>query len=270
MKPSRQVEFLLMIVAVLCPSVWASNKATLAETKLPVATVNQQAVSQDAFVFLLNEQLARGAADGQPLRQGVRNELIVQTVVSQQATLLRLDQTPEAKVLLDAVRRNALVQLWQQDWLKKHPIAKEALEEEYQNVLHRLGPDEYQLRHILLKDETAARLVLEKVKAGASLEVLAQEYSSDDQTKSKGGLLDWSSPALMVPGLGEALKGQGASKLLDAPVQSSAGWHVVRIEAKRAMAAPSFEALQPQLLRVVAQKALTQAIQSLVNQAKIN
>ncbi len=270
MKSSRKAACSLSLLALLCGPVCASSKAPATDAKTPIATVNQQPVSQDAFVFMLNEQLARGAADGQPLRQGVRTELIVQTVVSQQAQALKLDQSPEAKALLEAVRRNALVQLWQQDWLKKNPIPKEALEEEYKNVVNRLGPDEYQLRHILLKDETAARLVLEKAKAGTPLDVLAQEYSSDDQSKPKGGLLDWSSPALMVQGLGDALKGQGVQKLLDAPVQSAAGWHVVRIEGKRAMAAPSFEALQPQLARVVAQRSLTQAIQGLVNQAKIN
>jgi parvulin-like peptidyl-prolyl isomerase len=58
--------------------------------------------------------------------------------------------------------------------------------------------------------------------------------------------------------------------LLDAPVQSQAGWHVVRIEGKRPLTAPSLEALQPQLLRALAQKDLNRAIQERVNQSKIN
>jgi peptidyl-prolyl cis-trans isomerase C len=270
MKSLRQDTLHLFFVVLLGTPTWAHSKAPVAELKTSVATVNHQSVSQDSFVFMLNDQLARGAADSQALRQSVRTELIVQTVVSQQALALKLDQSSEARALLEAVKRNALFQLWQQDWLKKNPIAKETLEEEYKNVVNRLGPDEYQLRHVLLKDEIAARLVLEKAKAGTPLDVLAREYSSDDPSKLKGGLLDWSSPALMVQGLGDVLMGQGVSRLLDAPVQSAVGWHVVRIEGKRATATPSFEALQPQLIRVVTQKALTQAIQGLVNQAKIN
>jgi peptidyl-prolyl cis-trans isomerase C len=240
MKSLRQDTLHLFFVVLLGTPTWAHSKAPVAELKTSVATVNHQSVSQDSFVFMLNDQLARGAADSQALRQSVRTELIVQTVVSQQALALKLDQSSEARALLEAVKRNALFQLWQQDWLKKNPIAKET------------------------------RLVLEKAKAGTPLDVLAREYSSDDPSKLKGGLLDWSSPALMVQGLGDVLMGQGVSRLLDAPVQSAVGWHVVRIEGKRATATPSFEALQPQLIRVVTQKALTQAIQGLVNQAKIN
>lgn len=270
MKFMRSISVVTSVV-LLSGASWAANKTPAPDTQpQPIATVNQQPVSQDAFVFLMNEQLARGAADSQQLRQVVRNELIVQTVVSQQALAQKLDQNPQARMLLETTRRNALVQLWQQDWLQKHPIEKQALEEEYKNVVDRLGSEEFQLRHVLLKDETAARLVLEKAKAGASLAVLAPEYSSDEQSKSKGGLLDWSSPALMVAGVGDAVKNQAAPKLLEAPIQSAAGWHVIRIEAKRPMQAPSFESLQPQLIRVVAQKELTRAIQVLVNQSKIN
>lgn len=261
---------LLVVTAFMCASAWSANKPSVTEDKPAVATVNQQPVSQDAFMFMLNEQLARGAADSQQLRQVVRNELIVQTVLSQQAVNQKLDQSSQGKILLETVKRTALVQLWQQDWLQKHPISKQALEEEYKNLVNRLGPDEFQVRHILLKDETAARLVLEKIKAGASMATLAQEYSSDEFSKNKGGLLDWFSPAMMVPGLGDAIKDQAAPKMLDAPVQSQVGWHVVRIEAKRPITAPSFETMQPQLVRVVTQRELARAIQELVNQAKID
>ena len=117
---------------------------------------------------------------------------------------------------------------------------------------------------------TAAKLVMDKAKAGASLESLAQEYSSDEGSKTRGGLLEWSSPALMAPGLGDGIKGQTVNQLLDRPVQSSVGWHVIRIEGKRALGVPTFEQLQPQLLRAVVQRELTKAVQTLVNQAKIN
>ena len=259
-----------VVAMALCVPSWAEKKLSVAENKNAIATVNQQPVSQDVFLFMLNEQIARGAADSQQLRQVVRNDLIVQTVLSQQSVLQKLDQSPQAKMLLETVKRNALVQIWQQDWLQKNPISKQALEEEYKNVVRQLGADEFQVRHVLLKDETAARLLLEQVKAGASLAALAQDYSLDETSKNKGGLGGWVSPALMVAGLGDAIKDQTPPKLLDAPVQSQAGWHVVRIEGKRPMTAPSLEVLQPQLLRALAQKDLNRAIQERVNQSKIN
>lgn len=261
---------LLAVSLLLCASAWSATKPSTAEDKAAVVTVNQQAVGQDAFAFMLNEQLVRGAADGQQLRQMVRNELIVQTVLSQQAVAQKLDQSTQGRALLETSKRTALAQLWQQDWLQKNPVSKQALEEEYKNLVSRLGPDEFQVRHILLRDETAARLVLEKIKVGASLATLAPEYSADEFSKNKGGLLDWSSPALMVPGLGDAIKDQAAPKKFEAPVQSQSGWHVVHIEAKRPIVAPTFEALQPQLVRVVTQRELARAIQALVNQAKVD
>jgi peptidyl-prolyl cis-trans isomerase C len=260
----------LAVTALLCASSWAANKSSVAEDKPGVITVNQQQVGQDAFSFMLNEQLARGAVDNQQLRQVVRNELIVQTVLSQQALAQKLDQSEPGKTLLETSKRIALAQLWQREWLQKNQVTKQALEEEYKNFVNRLGPDEFQLRHVLLKDETAARLVLEKIKAGASLATMAQEYSSDEFSKSKGGLLDWTSPALMVPGLGTAIKEQVGSKMFETPIQSQVGWHVVRIEAKRPIVVPSLETMQPHLARVITQRELTRAIQALVNQAKID
>lgn len=258
------------LTALLSSPAWSAGPSVATPSGPAVAATQQPTISQEAFTFLMNEQIARGASDSQQLRQAVRNELIVQTVLSQQSLAQKLDQSPQGQMLLETVRRNALVQLWQQDWLQKNPVSRQALEDEYKSLVGRLGPDEFQVRHVLLRDETAARLVLEKAKAGASLAALAQEFSSDEGTRNKGGLLDWVSPALMVPGLGDAIKGVSAPKLLDVPVQSQAGWHVVRVEAKRSLGVPAFESLQPLLTRVVTQRQLNRAIQELLNQARMN
>lgn len=234
-----------------------------------VAVVNGQSIPAPVFDMAMREQLQRGIADNAQLRQAVRQELILQTLLSQEAIKGKLDQTDHGQVVLDSVRRSALAQLWQQDWFAKHPIKAEAIEAEYKNFVAQLGDTEYHARHVLLKDETAAKLVLQQAQAGTPLAQLAEKYSEDVTSKSGGGLLNWAAPASLVPGLGDAVKAATIGKLISTPVQSQAGWHVLQVEAKRPLVAPKLEQVRVQLAQVIGKRELAQAVQALVNTAKI-
>ena len=240
-----------------------------AVTAPAVAVVNGQSVSKTAFDLAINEQLQRGAADSAQLRQAVRQELILQTLLAQEALKGKLEQTEVGQVALENVRRAALAQLWQQNWFAQHPIKAEAIEAEYKNFVAQLGDTEYHIRHVLLKDETAAKLVLQQAQAGTPLAQLAEKYSEDAVSKTEGGLLNWAAPATLVPGLGDAVKVAKVGKLPAAPVQSQAGWHVLLVEAKRPLVAPKLDQVRLQLAQVIGKRELAQAVQALVNATKI-
>jgi len=263
----------LVVVALTISSsaVWAQKASKSKASNEPVAAkVNGQAISMAAFEAALKEPLQRGVEDTPQLRQAVRQELILQTLLAQQAKKDKLDQTTEAKAVLESVQRAALSRMWQQEWLSKNPVKPDMVDAEYKSLVARLGDTEYQLRHVLLKDETAARLVLQQAQTGTPLADLAKQYSEDTGSKAQGGLLNWSSPASLVPGLGDALKSAEVSKLIPRPVQSQAGWHVVFVEGKRGLVVPTIEQLRPQLTQAIAQRELAQAVQALVNAAKID
>lgn len=254
-------------LSLFASAVFAQSSPTI--TAPVVAVVNGQDVSKSAFELALNEQLQRGVADSAQLRQAVRQELILQTLLSQEALKDKLEQTEVGKVALDSVRRAALAQLWQQNWFAQHPIKAEAIEAEYKNFITQLGDTEYHVRHVLLKDETAAKLVLQQAQAGTSLAQLAEKYSQDAASKTEGGLLNWAAPATLVPGLGDAVRAAKLGKLVAAPVQTQAGWHVLLVEGKRPLVAPKLDQMRLQLAQVIGKRELAQAVQALVRVSKI-
>ncbi len=89
-------------------------------------------------------------------------------------------------------------------------------------------------RHILVSDEAAALVVLEKLKNGEDFAALAQEYSQDTGSAVNGGDLGWFSTGAMVPEFETAafaLENSGDYTL--EPVKSDFGYHIIQLIAKQ-------------------------------------
>jgi len=81
---------------------------------------------------------------------------------------------------------------------------------------------------LALAKETRAKLL-----AGASFATVAAEISDDPTAKTNGGGLGWFGPGKMDPAFSKtafALKNTGD---LSEPVQSSFGWHIIRLDGRR-------------------------------------
>ena len=81
---------------------------------------------------------------------------------------------------------------------------------------------------LALAKETRAKLL-----AGANFATVAAEVSDDPTAKTNGGGLGWFGPGKMDPAFSKtafALKNAGD---LSEPVQSSFGWHIIRLDGRR-------------------------------------
>jgi peptidyl-prolyl cis-trans isomerase C len=199
----------------------------------------------------------------------VRETLVNQAVMAQEARKLGLDRQPLVAAQMDLARQNVLVQAWQQSVLPQIQVEDADLSAEYERQRKALGDTEFLLRHVLLAEEDTAKLLLEKVKAGAKLADLASEYSRHTQSKDKGGLSEWTPVGQLVPTIREALQGLGKSEVVPRPVQSSAGWHVLQLEDQRAYQPPPMEQVKPQLTQAVIQQKLQKKIAELRQAAKV-
>ena len=240
--------------------------ATLAQ---PFVTINGEAQSNARAEVLLREHLSRGTPDSAELRQGVREQLISQAVMAQQARKAGLDKEPLVQAQLDLARQAILAQIWQQKTLSESVVKDEELKAEYERQVARLGNQEYQLRHLLVAEEATAKLLIDKIQAGAKLADLANEYSRDPATQTRGGLTDWNVPANLQPGVAEVLPKLEKGKVWAQPVRSAGGWHVLQLEDKRAFTAPTLDASKPQLMQIIARQALESRVQALKAQAKV-
>lgn len=81
---------------------------------------------------------------------------------------------------------------------------------------------------LALAKETRAKLL-----AGASFATTAAEVSDDPTAKMNGGELGWFGPNKMDPVFSKAAFALKNAGDLSEPVQSSFGWHIIRLEGRR-------------------------------------
>lgn len=235
----------------------------------PFVTINGEVQPNARAEVLLREQLSRGVPDSAELRKGVREELINQAVMAQQARKAGFDKEPLVQAQIDLARQTILAQIWQQKVLSEVVVKDEEFKAEYDRQVARLGNQEYQLRHLLVAEEATAKLLIDKIRAGTKLADLSGEYSRDAATQNRGGLTDWNVPANLQPAVAEVLPKLEKGKVWPQPVRSTGGWHVLQLEDKRAFTAPTLEASKPQLMQIIARQALELRLQALKAQAKV-
>lgn len=113
--------------------------------------------------------------------------------------------------------------------------------------------DEIEARHILVDSEAKAKEVVEKVNKGDDFAKLAEEYSNDPGSKADGGKLGYFSKGQMVKEFEDAafaLRKGEVSK----PVQSKFGWHIIKIEDRRAKPVPTYDEVKDQILNGMVQQ----------------
>lgn len=241
-------------------------KAALAK---PYVTVNGTIQPNARAEILLREQIARGVQDSQQLRAGVRDILIKQALMEQEARKAGLDKEVLLQAQIDLARQNILAQAWQQKVLGELKINDNDLKAEYDRQIERLGDKEYLVRHLLVAEESTAKLLIEKLLSGAKMADLAKEYSRDPGTNEKGGLTDWTAQGNLLPPLAAAIKTLPKGKVAAHPVKTDVGWHVVQLEDVRPFKAPSMQELKPQLTQIVARRLLDAQIKTLLDKAKV-
>lgn len=218
----------------------------------PYVTVNGAVQPNARAEILLREQLGRGVADSKELRDGVREMLINQSLMEQEARKAGLDKDPLVQAQIDLAQQNVLAQTWQQKVLSELTIKDDEIKSEYDKQVARLGDKEYLIRHLLVADESIAKLLIEKLQSGSKMADLAKEYSRDAATKDKGGLTDWTNMANFLPPIAEAVAKLARGKFTLQPVQSNLGWHILQLDDTRPFKAPALDVLKPQLTQIIA------------------
>ena len=106
---------------------------------------------------------------------------------------------------------------------------------------------EVRARHILLETPEDAEAVIVELEAGADFADLARERSIGPSGPG-GGDLGWFSQRDMVAAFAEAAFALGVGEFSTEPVETQFGWHVILVEDRRNEEAPTFEAIQDELL----------------------
>jgi len=250
--------------------------AAQAQPVVPMAKVNGVAIPQSRLDFIMKARVSQGQPDTPETRKALRDDLIAEEVIAQEALKKGLDKDPEIIAQLEIARQTALVRAYQIDYIKTHPVGDEAMRKEYDALKAQMGDKEYKARHVLVATEAEAKDIIARIKRGKtpkeSLDILvklAQEKSLDAGSKSKGGELDWSPAGNYVAPFAEALTRLNKGQLTEQPVQTPFGWHVIRLDDVRPLKIPPFEEIKNNLTQRVLQRQFEAAVNELRAKAKV-
>jgi peptidyl-prolyl cis-trans isomerase C len=260
----------------IAPQVLAQASPAASTTKPDfefVASVNGAPITQGLFNLTIRALTSQGQADSPELRQAVKNDLINKELVAQEATRLGLTNNIDFPDQIEQLRQNLLLQAFLENHFKKNPITDAQLREEYDRQRKLMGDAsnafQYRVSQIVVSTETDAMDLIRRLQKGDLFGRLAQEFSLDTASKAQGGSLGWMMTGQVIPAVASVLPTMAKGAITPKPIQTPAGWVILKLDDKRAFKIPTFEESKPQLQQALVQQYLGQAIQGLRSNAKI-
>lgn len=244
--------------------------AGAAATKAPpVAVVNGEPISREFFEFYVDgaeSQSGRELTTEQ--RQQALDNLVRAHIVAQQAEKDGVDDETETAALLELQRLNVLQQAVSQNYLEDKKPTEPELRAEYERQVAQMPKQEYRARHILVATEDSAAKLVGRLEKGADFAELAGRESTD-ASRQNGGDLGWFTPDRMVKSFADAVAELKPGEFTKKPVQTQHGWHVIRLEETRPVAAPPYDAVSQRLEQMVQAKKFNAYVDGLEKAAKI-
>ncbi len=244
--------------------------AAAANAQLAAFKVNGEAVSvaqQQAVYDLLVQQ---GQPAGADLERLVKNILIERTVMLQEAKKAKVEGLPQVKQAIKEAQDSILINAVARQWADANPVSDSDLQKAYENEKRAYGDTEYHVRHIVVATEDQAKNVIERLGKGADFAKLAQEVSTDANTKTKGGDLNWIVPKQVPSTFGAAFSVLKAGDVSQQPIRLQDGFHILKLEATRpAQLFPKFDQLKAQLRQALMNQRVQQHFQEVVRGADV-
>jgi peptidyl-prolyl cis-trans isomerase C len=229
----------------------ASMAVAQEATPAPLARVGTHEISSEDFRFLILalRQAGRTGTTLETLTPAGRERLLDALVEKDlYATAARedgLDREPAVRFWVEQAVAEVLAKKYIERKAQQVVVTDDALREFYQrNQASFLTPQRVKVRHILVATRDEANAVLAEANAGTqTFAALAQARSGDAATREQGGDLGWVARGVMVKAFEDAVfaldKGGVAG-----PIETSFGFHVVKVEDVEAQALPAFEAIK--------------------------
>jgi len=259
----------LMIAALVAATSAPFAQSNAAGDDPVVATVNGMNILrsevEDAKQFLPDQYRN---LPFQALYPTLLNSLIDLRLTVDDAKSKKMDQSKEYKDNMERVGRQVLQNI------ALNAVAGKALNEEkikasYDEFLNTFkGGEEINARHILLKTEDEAKVVIKELEGGADFAEVAKKKSTGP-SGANGGDLGYFKLGQMVPEFEEAALAMKKGEVSKTPVKTQFGWHVIKVEDRRAVTAPTIEEKRQELSGQLVQAAVADYKKKLREGAKV-
>jgi peptidyl-prolyl cis-trans isomerase C len=234
-----------------------------------IAVVNGTPIPKARADALVDQLVHQGQQDTPQLQMAVREELVNREILMQEALRRGLPNRPDIKAQIAVAQQTVVLRALIEDFVKNNTPNDAEITARYNALIKDAGGKEYHLHHILVDNEQQAKDLIAKIKAGASFEDLAKQYSKDPGSGKNGGDLDWSDPKAYVPEFADAATHLQKGQMTDTPVHTQFGWHIIRVDDVRNITPPPLEQVRPQIVQQIQQEKLQAFEEGLRKNAKI-
>ncbi|BCH22741.1 peptidylprolyl isomerase [Mesorhizobium sp. L-8-3] len=248
----------------------AAQAAAQPDPNKVVATVGGKSITEADLALAesdLDQQFARLPAEQR--RAAALSAIIEIQLVAADAEAKGLDKDPEFQRRMAFLKQRALhAALIDAEVAGK--ITDEEVRARYDKEIAATPPaNEVRARHILVKTQEEAQDVVKRLDAGEKFEDIAKDKSTDPGSGANGGDLGYFGAGQMVPEFEKAAFALEVGSYTKEPVQSQFGWHVIKVEDKRAQQPPAFEQVKEQFRSLILREKYIALVQSLRESGKV-
>ena len=242
LRSSRGFAGLLALLA----AILAFNVPAQAMEGKVVARINGQPVYDWEIALAENEIEDELDQVGAKMRQGLLLRYVIDTrLMALAGVSAGLDNTRAFKRRVHYNRNQAMRDTYFEENVRGG-IADKQLREIFDSEIKKFKPaPEVRARHILVKKEEEALDMVERLNRGEEFATLAREHSQGPSGRN-GGDLGYFTKGQMDKNFEETAFSLERSEI-SAPVKSSFGWHIIKVEDKRMTKAPTYEELKDQI-----------------------
>ena len=198
--------------------------------------------------------------------QPLLTRLIRAELFARQARAQGLHNSVEYRQRLAALRDRLLGDMLLEKAVSAR-VDETALRARYEKTVEQAA-EEIRARHILVRSEAEAALIIRSLEEGADFAKLAAGKSIGP-SKDKGGDLGYFGRGQMAPSFEAAAFALDEGETTKAPVQSPFGWHVIRLEDRRRPEPPSFDEAREKLFQDMSQEIADELAERLIESARI-
>jgi parvulin-like peptidyl-prolyl isomerase len=189
------------------------------------------------------------------------NKLIDEELILREAQKLNLHEKEDYKNRVEAFKRELLVDLYLQQYLKERNT-KENQKKYYEEKKEKyMSPEMVRISIILVKTEDEAKEILKKVQEGEDFAGLARRYSKDSSAE-KGGDFGFRAKKALRKEFADAAFSMKTGEI-SSPIKTGDGYFIIKVTDYREKRIATFEEVEPEVASEYTNKILVERISEL-------
>ncbi|MEQ8193507.1 MAG: peptidylprolyl isomerase [Rhodospirillales bacterium] len=252
------------------------------EQKAPAAKETKESAGDPVFAVVNGEEIRQSTLDDarallpqelqavppSTLYPALMNQIINSMLIAKEARRQGLHKDERMKRRLKRINDQILERAFLIEHIEKQ-LTEKALQDSYEKLVKETeNQSEVHARHILVKTEEEAKGLIKELGQGGDFAALAKKHSTGP-SGSSGGDLGFFRKGQMVPAFSDAAFSMKKGEVSRSPVKTQFGWHVIKVEDRRAAKAPAVEEVREKLMSDLSNKIGNELVEELRGKAKI-